>query len=72
MARHFHSHSDQTNPSMIIHILDYKVTKGYPKVQVNQRQQGVSLDTQIEHFNPQWPYHIGLRQLIQDEPKSIN
>ena len=32
MARHFHSHKDQTNPSMIIHILEYiRLPKDIPR-----------------------------------------
>ena len=48
VARHFHSHTDHTNPSMIIHILEYiKLPRDYQ----GQRQSettGVILDTQIE------------------------
>ena len=52
VARHFASHSDHLDPKMTIHILEYiRLPKDLPRSN-SLRQQGVSFDTQTEHFNP--------------------
>ena len=56
MASHLHSYSDQTNPSMIIHILEYiRLPRDIPRSKPLRDHWELVLDTQIKHFNPLWP-----------------
>ena len=73
VTRHFHSHNDQLDPKIAIHILKYiRLPKDRPRSHSLSEKRELSLDTQTEHLNSQWAKYIGLKQSIQEEIKGMN
>ena len=73
VARHFHSHNDQLDSVMTIHILEYiRLPKDIPRSHSLTEKRELVCIHRLNTLIPNSPKYFGLQQSIQEELKGIN